>query len=451
MRIFSRIKQEAGDLSRWFKISVIIIFVIYILFWFFTIHINNFQNDTGIKPFLPVMAQDSEGYYNLSESLINGDRFSQNGKTETLRAPGYPLFVAVLKTIGRSYFAVTLVQILMVFLSAFIIRRIGILFVSKKVGEIAAFLFLINPVTLVLSLAILTDTLFLFLFTLSFYLILSLSNERPFYKVFWVSLVFAFAVYTRLGMFAIPVIVTPVLTFNVNFKYKLKFIGTLLVLLAVFVSPWIIRNYVEVGVAGFTSFRSQNLGWAATKFLSSKNNTSQSDEYYKFIERINIESSDYYDIRYSDKIGKEAKRIIFEKPFSYLKYHIVSSLPFLFPSTISFALDTYNSAIHKQSASQEGAIGALSAGKWREFWEGIMKSWWKVLERLCWLAAYALSLFGIWEYRKKVLVWILVFTIGYLMLLAGPASGPRYAFQAFPFMFLLFSLGGVCLYRKLFR
>jgi hypothetical protein len=149
-------------------------------------------------------------------------------------------------------------------------------------------------------------------------------------------------------------------------------------------------------------------------------------------------------------IGQEAQRIIMAEPFSYLKYHIVSSLPFLFPSTISFATDTYNSAIHNQTgSSQLGAINSLTSGKWGDFLNGIMHSWWKVLERLCWLAAYIISLFAVWEYRKKITPWILLFVIGYLMLLAGPASGPRYSFQAFPFMFILFAWGGVCLFNKI--
>src|SRR3989338_9661645 len=161
-----KIEQEIINFSRWFKILFFTALAFYLCLWIFTVHLSSIQKAKGFEPILPGAPKDSQEYILLSESLINGNGLSIYGNLETLRGPGYPLFTAIIKTVGGSYFAVTLVQIFLVFASSLIIRRIGILFSVKTVGEIASALLLVNPVTMTLSLLILTDTLFLFLFVL---------------------------------------------------------------------------------------------------------------------------------------------------------------------------------------------------------------------------------------------------------------------------------------------
>ena len=92
--------------------------MVYISFWFFTIHLSNIQKAKNYEPVLPVIAGDSQEYQILTESILAGKGFAMDEKIETLRTPGYPLFVALFKTLGQTYFLVTLLQILMVFISA---------------------------------------------------------------------------------------------------------------------------------------------------------------------------------------------------------------------------------------------------------------------------------------------------------------------------------------------
>ena len=161
-----------------------------------------------------------------------------------------------------------------------------------------------------------------------------------------------------------------------------------------------------------------------------------------FKKEVGIPNVDYYDIRNSARLSQVAIKIILRQPLSYLKYHLITSLPFLFPSTIDFAKQAYDSTLHQEAPFKEGAINSLSSGNYDAFFKEILQQWWKVLERLCWFTAYFIALFAIWNRRKSFIVWSFIFTIGYIMLLAGPASGPRLSFQAWPFMFILFSEGG---------
>lgn len=449
MSIISKIKQDISEFSNWFRVSVIILFIIYILFWVFSISLNKTQISNNFNPVLPVLSGDSEEYHKLSESMISGNGFGMDGVIETLRTPGYPLFISVLKVIGRSYFAATLVQILLVFVSAYIIRKIGIFFVSKKVGEISAFLFLINPVTLVLSLIILSDTLFLFLFTLGFYLAISMTNEKLILKIFTISAIFTFAIFVRpIGFFAFPIFIAPIFVSKIDFRTKWKLAVVLVVFMIAFLSPWIIRNYVNTDIASFTNIVDFNLVWTSTKFLSNINRTSIESEYSAFEKSSGVPSYLWRDMRYSKAISKTAEEIILSQPFSYIKYHMISSLPFLFPSSVSFAIENYNSALHTSSQPKLGSITLLVSGDLKSFIRGIFESWWKVLERLGWLFVYIVSIFSIWKYKKSFLTWSFVLIIGYLMVLSGPASGPRYSFQAWPFIFILFSSGIVYLSER---
>lgn len=441
MSILSKIRQEVGELSRWFKIILILLFAVYISFWFFTIGLHDVQKVRQIEPVLPIIPEDSEEYDALSQSIISGKGFSRNGNIETLRTPGYPIFVSFFKIVGGSYFAVTLAQIFLVFLSAFFIRKIGVFFASKRVGEISSLLFLINPVTLTLSLVLLTDVLFLFLFVAGIYLAISIKNENVLSRIIMASVVFSLAIYIRMGLFILPIIALPILASSVSVKNKIKSVSFLALILVLAVSPWILRNYVSTGVASFSSFKAVNLAWTVPRFVSSLDGTDINQEILNFERIVGVPETGFRDIRLSAKISSAAEKIILERPFSYLKYHIITSIPFLFPSSVLFSRDLYYATIHVKPPFKEGAINLLASGDFSAFFEGIMSVWWKVLERLCWLLVYAVALFGMWKNRKNLLAWSFVFIIGYLMLLAGPAAGPRLSFQAWPFIFILFASG----------
>ena len=381
---------------------------------------------------------------------IDGHGFAQNGSIETLRSPGYPFFVAMLKVITGSYFGITLIQIILVFGSAVILRRIGQLFISKQVGEIAAVFLISSPVTLALSLTILTDILFLFFFIFGFYLSLSSKKENMFLRVVLVSIIFSAAIYVRpMGFLAFPIFIVPFLASSLIFKEKLKSIGLLIFLIIIILSPWVIRNYALTGVADFTSFKSANLvSYAAPMFLAHIHGTTLEQEREILALKIGIPVSSWYDLRFSKALNKAAEKVILEQPLDYLWYHIASSLPFLFSSSIEYVINFYKSVMHIQSEFIGGSMRFLLAGDWKSFIDNIFRVWWKVIERVLWLTLYLFAIVGIWTNRKSRSTWTFVFVILYLMFLAGPVGDARYALPTLPFTFLFVSAGIVYLFKN---
>jgi len=424
---------------------------VYLIFWLFTIYLSNIQKVSGLEPVLPVTPQDGEGYISLVQSILEGNGFSSGNQINTLRSPGYPAFVALIKYTTGSYFSVTLIQILLVFYCAVLIRKLGILFDSGRAGEVAASFFILNPLVLTLSLIILTDILFLFLFLLGFYFAYSSRYNRA--NIIGASIIFAMAIYVRpMGVFALPVFAAPFLASKLNMKEKMKSIAAMVFILLMAVSPWIYRNYRLTGVADFSSFRAINLAaYAAPMFLSNQNHTTLAEERLNIEKSIGVPRLKWEDLRYSKDVSLAAERIILQQPFSYLKYHLVSSLPFLFSSSIQDALDTYKYSMHITIEPSPSAVKYLVNHDWKLFFGSITKVWWKVTERAMLVFIYLVAICGVWKERKKWLTWVFVFIPAYLMILSGPVANARYAVQALPFILLLFYSGLLYIKAKIKR
>lgn len=445
----ARVENEWASLSGWFKVALLFAFALYASLWLFTIRINALQQTQGITPTLPVVEEDSAEYDALTQSLLQGKGFAMDGKLETLRTPGYPAFAAAIHKVGGSYFAVTFAQILVIFLAALAVRRIGVRFSSRNIGEAAATLLLLNPVTITLTLLIYSDILFLLLFMSGFYAALSLQRERFLPQILLVSLLFGLAIYVRpIGLLAIPIFIAPIVASRLDSGYRWRAIGILIACLMLLITPWMTRNYLHTGVFSFTSIGASSIGWATARFLANTDDLPLEAAYGTLTERIGTPESGWRDIRLAEKITSVSEDIILARPFSYAKYHLTMGLSFLFPSTIAFALDLYHDSIGRSAPFAPGAIRNLASGDFYAFYQGVMQTWWKVLERLLWLAVCLIALYGFWQRKNDPLAWALAFVIAYLMALAGPAAGPRYSLQALPFLFILSATGAAHLLRR---
>lgn len=438
----SALKKEIKDFSPLFTRALLIVTVVYVSCWFFTIHIHALQQAQRITPMLPVIDEDSLEYAALSESLLQGRGFSQAGQLETLRTPGYPAFMIFIETIWKSHFAVTLVQILIVLISAVLIRRIGIVFASRSSGEAAAILFLLTPATLALTLLIYSDILFLCLFVTGFYVALQLKEEGLLRQVLVVLLLFACAIYVRpIGLLAVPIFVAPIAVSRLRNTSKVRVATVLLVGIFISLAPWMARNYAHTGVFSYTSIQASSILWATARFLADADHLPLDTAYKTLEDMAGTPESTWRDIRLSEKLNAVAKEVILERPVAYTTWHMTSSLSFLFPSTLSFMFDTYNTSLNQAPPFRQGAIRALTAGNFKAFYDGVSQTWWKLLERFAWLVVCGVAIITVWHRRNDPLAWALAFVIGYFMLLAGPAAGPRYSLQAWPFLFILFSAG----------
>jgi len=126
---------------------------------------------------------DSATYINPARSLLYLGKFSHSPETpeiiETFRTPGYPLFLALIfRFSGNSIYAVIIIQIVISVLTIYLIFRIAELLFSPFVGIAAALFFALEHTMFYFSLIVLTETLFTFLITMSFFLAYTFSLKK---------------------------------------------------------------------------------------------------------------------------------------------------------------------------------------------------------------------------------------------------------------------------------
>lgn len=213
------------------------------------------------------MLPDSYGYLKLSTMLASKGVFAaQNGNGsliyETLRTPGYPLFLAILNGLMRIPLdGIILMQIAMTFLAAFITYKTA-LEIDRKIALLSMVIILFDPPITIFSLTILTESLFLLL--ISFFMF----NFTLYLKYKRVSFIVISALALALATYVRPVsyyLGLPLLFFmfyanrKETFKKMLTHALIFILVLYSLIGAWQIRNHVRCYNFAFSSVENENL------------------------------------------------------------------------------------------------------------------------------------------------------------------------------------------------
>lgn len=192
---------------------------------------------------------DAQAYDSIAINILDGYGFRED-KTKSfgfdlsiVRAgPAYEFFLAgIYKVFGHYYEAVWIIQAFLHVLTAWLLFLIAWkVFERKEAGLLAAVFFGLHPDLLEISAMLMTETLYLFLVTLTVWLFVKLYQEQKKWRyTVYLSLATGLAILSR------PPVILFVPIFLVYFllrkKYKLGII--FLSLLALTLLPWVIRNY----------------------------------------------------------------------------------------------------------------------------------------------------------------------------------------------------------------
>jgi 4-amino-4-deoxy-L-arabinose transferase-like glycosyltransferase len=107
---------------------------------------------------------DSQGYLDLAEGLRTRGVFEAPAFVESIRTPGYPVFLAIVQSVtGREVAPVIVVQVLLSIAVAGMVYLTGAQAAGPSVGWAGAFLWALNPNGLFWSFTIMSESLFAFL------------------------------------------------------------------------------------------------------------------------------------------------------------------------------------------------------------------------------------------------------------------------------------------------
>ena len=210
--------------------------------------------------FPPVGADDKE-FAILADNLIRFKVFTLSCEPplypDSYGTPGYPLFLALFKLGSDNFVFVPLIQMILNAFTAILIFKIGKSFLGNAPAFAASLIFALEPTSIRGALGIGSECLFVFLLTLSFYVLFYLEREDRGFK-FLAGLLLGFAVLTRpVGMF-LPILFILGFYFLKGMKlsqYRSISLAVALFLLGyiVVLSPWMIRNKLTFGVWGLSS------------------------------------------------------------------------------------------------------------------------------------------------------------------------------------------------------
>jgi hypothetical protein len=255
---------------------------------------------------------DSASYLEPGLNLLLRGRFSTGGLPEIGRTPGYALFVAATSGWGPAIAA--LVQVALSVVCVYLGWRLAkTVFGDCRIATCAGWLMAFEPVSIVYSVRLLSETLFVAVLLLSLERLVFFLQSRSLRALAWGGVWLAVAAFVR------PV------------AYYLAFAGALWVLVACWrdhalrwkapalllavTLPWLAawqgRNYAETGFAGFSSIQVRNLYFYNAASVSAR---TEGREFVQVQRSFGYPDEASYSAAHPEQKGwSEAQRLIFMK------------------------------------------------------------------------------------------------------------------------------------------
>jgi 4-amino-4-deoxy-L-arabinose transferase-like glycosyltransferase len=402
-------------------------------------------NPGGILP-----NEDALEYQQLAENLVHSGAFSRSPKApfhaETIRTPGYPLFHALIYHLfgGHPHLAIV-IQIVLSLATIYCVYRITALLFHERAGVLAAALMALDPVSILYSQQLMTETLFAFCLTVSaFFFVKALKAERGYADYAWGSFFLATATYTRPVSYYLGVIVP--LAFFLYWLvtgHRTKAVKTFLVVLliqVICVGGWQVRNYMQSGSAEFSYIKNVQLFYErAAGVVAIRDGISIEEARKKlssrFYNALPPEAGEWTPTQLADKQASFAIEIIKAHPFIYFGVAVRGAATLMAgPSNMAplFGLD---------NIALRSAVLSFDFNRFPPVvWLAVLSAWAYGLGVL--VVLYA----GIFRFVRQhvwtVEVLFLLLVTAYLIIVSsGPEAYSRYRTPIIPILCVLSSAG----------
>ena len=402
---------------------LIIIFLIALLARSALFFINFHANDYDLIPTI----KGDDGYYELSRGLLLGHGFSWDAEPpfspNPLRPPVWPLFIAAILYLFKSYWMVLFAQILI----GSIIPLLGMHIVNKvipsmKMSIIVGVLLALEPYSILFSSILYTETFFIFLFFIFLLFFLDYFKNNTYRNIIWAALFLGLATLTKPTVQYLPVAIPFFMLWHFRKNITREVIMQIAVFIGIFmltIAPWLYRNYKEFGVVGMSAQPAFNLYvYLVPSVLSIENKTSFAEEYKEFVKEdgfdentITLSNSDYF--------TSQSVAILKQHPLSLLKSTVNSSVAFF---THDGILTVLMYAGHTPSAYLSKPAAFLLFDSPSEFWEIFKKMITSplvlvLLGRIIWIIITFAAFFGaarlFMEKKLGILPVLALFLIAY--------------------------------------
>ena len=203
---------------------------------------------------------DTNSYLEPGRNLLLHGRFVADGVPDLLRTPGYSIFLAVTSLAGLS--AAAMANLILSVFSVFLVWRLGrVVFDDDRIAIRAAWIFAFEPISVLFSFVLLSETLFVAFLLLSLERLAMFLRGRSLRVLAAAGLWLAAATFVRPITYYMPGALAMglflVLARVPGLRWKAP--AVLLISVLPWLVAWQVRNWVETGYSGFSSVREINL------------------------------------------------------------------------------------------------------------------------------------------------------------------------------------------------
>lgn len=197
-----------------------------------------------------ILAGDQGFYDTTALHLAQGKGYSLNGKATCAYQIGYPLFLGTVYYVFGHHYRIAIIIQIMLLSAAFLLYILLAVKINKSMFFIPAMLFIANYNFIQRAYSLMTETLALFLFMLSAFLLYCFLQYRKIYYIFFAALAYGYLILVRSAFQLYPIVL---LLYAVLFLVKGNYKTFLRFFLFFFISfiitvPVLARNYKRFGL-----------------------------------------------------------------------------------------------------------------------------------------------------------------------------------------------------------
>ncbi len=435
------------------------------------------ESNSAASPY-PVVAGDSTHYVTFATSLLERGTYEESPGVPHRGWPvGYPLLLAAAKLLTGSMIPLILLQLVLTCVAIALMYRMALALVPRTFALLPPFVYALDPMVAFVDSTLLTDGLFSALMVCMIYLLFFARRPRPLTRYALSGAILGMAILLRpIAQFLILVIPV-VVVFHAWYNRALSAshgwrVATFVVLCAVFVTPWMMRNQLVFGsfevsnLGGYNLLTNHVRGFLAWRAFSESDTPvpailamrrADNPIYTEVTERIESDLS----LRTPDGedrlsyMGGLALSYIFADPVRYAYFHSVNTTPFFLSSSIA----SYGQIV-RQLGKNEGFFAPVMVAlveTWQQMRDpesvgalfvAVRSVALVVLEIGAWALATLLALWGLYTRRREFPVLLCALLVAYFAALTGPMSNSRYRIPAEPYLLILTAVGLHVLARR---
>ena len=418
-----------------------------------------------------ILKGDALEYHLLAKNLAENHRFA--GQTfyqlDAIRTPGYPLFVGFFYLFfGAVPWIVLLAQILLDSISCALFYLILARLISPKAAVPSAIMYAMDPFLIFHSSTLLSDIPFIFLCLVAFFFIANIIDvgyqKRKFFPLALSAIFFGLATLTRPISLYLPPLIALFLLFHFRgkIKFALKYASVYLLVFAVTIAPWLVRNQVCYGQLSLSTSGAYNLlVRSVAPIIMHKNDLDAHsarkmlfDEADELMARDGLSSAHLNDFQKARYWQRAAIGHLRSEPLKFLKFHVLGMIHTLANlGTRSYAdflgMKTGVEPLDiKQYAGFVSLLRAfLRAKTGPEIAIGLAIGTYL-------LVTYLLAAVGLitgWGHGNRPILWLSLLISLYFLTITGAAGLARFKLPAIPFYLVFAGMGCSWIIEKIKR